>query len=279
MANFKDKVIVITGAGSGIGRALAERLAREQGIVFVTDRDGESARAVAENIERAGGKAESATLDVVDADAVQHRVDETVRKHGRLDYMFNNAGIGIFAEAQDHTLEDWNRVLDINLRGVIHGVQAAYPVMRQQGFGHIVNTASLAGLIPAPNEIAYVASKYAIVGLTATLRVEAEAYGVKASVICPGYVDTPILFEHTMNKYVDKMGLRSRDDVKQQALGLKAMNVDDAAAIICKRVAKNQAMILVTRHAKVLYSLQRFFPSQFPRLVKFSLERSRKLYQ
>lgn len=276
MANFKDKIIVLTGAGSGIGKALAERLGSEQGIVVVTDRDGEAAGIVADAICRTGGKAESATLDVVDAGAVQRQVDETVRKHGRLDYIFNNAGIGIFAEAKDHTLEDWNLTLDVNLRGVIHGVQAAYPVMRRQGFGHIVNTASLAGLVPAPNNIAYTASKHAVVGLTAVLRAEAEAYGVKASVVCPGYVDTPILFEHGVHKYADKMGIRSRDDAKRE-LGVKAMNVDDAAAVICKGVAKNQAVILVTFHAKVLYHLRRLFPFLFPLLTKFALEKARKL--
>jgi NAD(P)-dependent dehydrogenase (short-subunit alcohol dehydrogenase family) len=276
MESFKDKIILLTGAGSGIGRALAGRLAREQGVVVVTDRDGESARVVAENIAQAGGKAESATLDVVDADAVQRQVDETVRKHGRLDYIFNNAGIGILAEAKDHTLEDWNRTLDVNLRGVIHGVHAAYPVMRRQGFGHIINTASLAGLIPGPNEIAYTASKYAVVGLTTVLRVEAEAYGVKASVVCPGFVDTPILFEHAVNKYADKMGFSSRDDAKRE-LGVKAMNADDAAAVICKGVAKNRPVIVVTFHAKVLYHIHRLFPSSSLHLTKFGLEKVRKL--
>jgi NAD(P)-dependent dehydrogenase (short-subunit alcohol dehydrogenase family) len=278
MESFKDKVIVLTGAGSGIGKALAERLGREQGVIVVTDRDGESARVVADNISRSGGKAESATLDVVDADAVQRQVDETVRKHGRLDYIFNNAGIGILAEAKDHTLEDWNCTLDVNLRGVIHGVHAAYPVMMRQGFGHIVNIASLAGLIPAPNNIAYTASKYAVVGLTAVLRVEAEAYGVKVSAVCPGYVDTPILFEHGVHKYAEKMGIRSRDDVKRE-LGVKALNADDAAAAICEGVAKNRGVILVTLHAKVLYHMSRLFPSLFSFFTKFALEKVRKLNQ
>jgi NAD(P)-dependent dehydrogenase (short-subunit alcohol dehydrogenase family) len=278
MESFKDKIILITGAGSGIGRAVAERLAREKGVVIATDRDGESARAVAENILGAGGKAEAATLDVVDADAVQRQVDETVRKYGRLDYIFNNAGIGIFAEAHDHTLEDWNRTLGVNLRGVINGVQAAYPVMRRQGFGHIVNTASLAGLIPATTEIAYTTSKFAVVGLTTTLRIEAEAYGVKASVVCPGFVDTPILFEHGVNKYADKMDVHSREEMKQ-LLGVKAMKVEEAAAVICKGVAKNKAVILVTLHAKVLYTLQRLFPSLFSLLTKSVLNRTRELYQ
>ena len=230
---FKDKVTIITGAGSGIGCALAQLIAHSGGIVVVTNRTGESALSVAENIRRSGGKAEAATLDVVDAGAVQHVVDETVRKHGRLDYMFNNAGIGLVAEAKDHTLEDWNTTLDINLRGVIHGVHAAYPIMRHQGFGHIVNTASLDGLVPMVNETAYVASKFAVVGLTMSMRAEAATFGVKTSVICPGFVDTPMLFEKAINKYVDKMGFTSRDDVKRSMGGIEAMGIIRDTSRIC----------------------------------------------
>ena len=170
MSVFKDKVVFVTGAGSGIGRALARELAGQGAVVVATDRNQQWAQETAEGIVSSGGKAEGAELDVVDAEAVGRLVEQTASKHGKLDYIFNNAGIGIFAEARDHTLEDWYTTLDINLRGVIHGVNAAYPIMLKQGSGHIVNTASLAGLVPANNEIAYAASKFAVVGLTTTLR-------------------------------------------------------------------------------------------------------------
>ena len=125
-------------------------------------------------------------VDVTDAVAVQRLVDGTVAREGRLDLLFNNAGIAVFADARDTSLEDWNRLIDVNLRGVVHGVAAAYPLMVRQGSGHIVNTASAAGLLPSPANIAYAATKHAVVGLSLTLRAEAVHHGVGVSVICPG---------------------------------------------------------------------------------------------
>jgi NAD(P)-dependent dehydrogenase (short-subunit alcohol dehydrogenase family) len=107
--------------------------------------------------------------------------------------MFNNAGIGIGGPVREYQIEDWYSVLDVNLRGVVNGVQAAYPLMLRQGFGHIVNTASMAGLMPAPGTVSYAASKFGVVGLSTSLRVEAAAAGVRVSVLCPGVVRTPIL--------------------------------------------------------------------------------------
>ena len=117
--------------------------------------------------------------------AVQALVDGAFRDLGRVDYLFNNAGVNLCAELRDTTLEDWDLLIDMNLRGVIHGVHAAYPIMREQGFGHIVNIASAAGLIPAAAEGAYAATKHAVVGLSSSLRIEAESFGVKVSVVCP----------------------------------------------------------------------------------------------
>jgi len=277
MKHYKNKIIVITGAGSGIGRAIAERAARYGGYVVVTDRNGESANAVAVQIQHFGGFAESATLDVVDGEAVQRLITETAKKHGRIDFLFNNAGTVIIGEAKDHTLEDWYTTLDVNLRGVIHGVHAAYPIMRIQGYGHIVNTASIAGLVPSTNEIAYTASKHAVLGLTSTLRIEAAHYGVKVSAICPGFVDTPILFENATNKYSDEMNFGSREAVKK-ALKVKVMNVEDAASIILRGVSKNQAVILLTFHAKLCSLLNRLSPTLFMQVSKSILKEQRKHY-
>ena len=132
-------------------------------------------------------------VDVRDASQVQALVEGAHRELGRIDYLFNNAGVNVCAELRDTTLEDWNLLIDVNLRGVVHGVHAAYPIMREQGFGHIINMASAAGLIPAAAEGAYGATKHAVVGLSSTLRIEAASFGVKVSVVCPGLVDTPIL--------------------------------------------------------------------------------------
>ena len=128
-----------------------------------------------------------------DAVAVQALVDEVAVRHGRLDFMFNNAGIVIGGRTDEMSREHWDRVIDVNLKGVVNGVVAAYPLMVSQGHGHIVNTASTAGLAPAVLVAAYSASKHAVVGLTGALRPEAARFGVRVSVMCPGAVDTPIL--------------------------------------------------------------------------------------
>src|SRR6516225_4102198 len=188
------RIAIITGAASGIGRALASALVTRGDTVVVADVDGEGAERVAGELARRGpGTATSAVVDVRDAGTVRALVDQVRDQHGRLDVMVNNAGIGIGGEAGELALAHWERVIDVNLRGVVHGVHAAYPVMIAQRSGHIVNTASLAGLVPAPLLTPYAMTKHAVVGLSLSLRAEAAAHGVRVTAVCPGVVDTPIL--------------------------------------------------------------------------------------
>ncbi len=184
-SKMKGGVAVVTGGGSGIGRALAMELAKRGAFVHVTDFNGSSAEATAKAI---GASAAHAAVDVRDAGAVQRFCDSV----GRVDYMFNNAGIGVGGEIQDLSLAHWDRILDVNVRGVIHGVHAVYPGMIARGSGHIVNTASLAGLVPTPLATPYGMTKHAVVGLSVSLRMEAAAYGVRVSALCPGTVETPL---------------------------------------------------------------------------------------
>jgi NAD(P)-dependent dehydrogenase (short-subunit alcohol dehydrogenase family) len=259
MNSFNDRVVLITGGASGIGRAVGEELARRGAIVTLADLDAALAEEAAERIRVAGGRAEGAALDVVDAQAVRALMERTAEQHGRLDLVFNNAGIAIGAEIHEYGLDDWYRILDINLRGVIHGVHAAYPLMLRQGSGQIVNTASLAGLIPAVGEAPYAASKFAVVGLTLTLRAEGADLGVKANVVCPGFVDTPILWENSEFRHAEALGVRSREQVKE-LLPVKAMPVEAAAREIVRGIEKNKAIIAPTLHAKVLWTLFRLSP-------------------
>ncbi|HKA53533.1 MAG TPA: SDR family oxidoreductase, partial [Candidatus Binatia bacterium] len=138
LRTYEGAVAIITGGASGLGRALGEELARRKAEVVLADLQVEVAEGAAAGIRTAGGKARAMRLDVTDFDAVQAVVEQVAGSAGRLDYMFNNAGIVIGGEAQYYEIQDWNRVIDVNLRGVVHGVQAVYPVMRRQGFGHIV---------------------------------------------------------------------------------------------------------------------------------------------
>jgi NAD(P)-dependent dehydrogenase (short-subunit alcohol dehydrogenase family) len=187
---FDGKVAVVTGGASGIGRALASALHARGSRVVLADQD---APTLARTAEALGPGASPVVLDVRDRTAVQAAIDAVMAEHGRLDLLFNNAGISLGGQTHEMSGEYWDRILDVNLVGVVNGLLAAYPLMVEQGFGHIVNTASGAGLVGPPLTVAYSTTKHAVVGLSTTLRPEAAMHGVRVSVLCPGAVETPIL--------------------------------------------------------------------------------------
>ena len=159
MASFVGRVAIVTGGASGIGKAIGEEIARRGARVVLADLDGENAERAAQGITQVGGRARAERVDVCDAAQLQALVDGTFSREGGLDYMFNNAGIALFCEVRDMTLEQWERILQVNLHGVVHGVVAAYPRMVEQGSGHIVNTASMAGIAPTPGATVYAMTK------------------------------------------------------------------------------------------------------------------------
>ena len=267
MGNITNKVIVITGGASGIGKAVARELGEAGNVLVLADVDQGNLDATVSEFTQAGLSVECRIVDVRDAAAVQALVDGAVSEHGRVDYMFNNAGINIAGELRDTSLDDWNRLIDVNLRGVIHGVHAAYPIMREQGFGHIVNTASLAGITPALMEGAYGATKHAVVGLSTVLRAEAEAFGVRCSVICPGVIQTPMVHNSELRRFAIEDAL--------EALPQKPMPVDKCAKIIVRGVARNDAFILVTATAHALWRLYRVAPQTSLALGKPLLRKMR----
>ena len=245
----QHQVAIVTGGASGIGQALCHALATRRAMVIVADINAEGAQDVAAAIRRRGGQAAAHTVDVADADSVNQLVQHTVAAHQRLDYLFNNAGIAVTADARDLRLEHWHQVIAVNLLGVIYGVQAAYPIMVQQGHGHIVNTASLAGLLPYPTNLPYATTKHAVVGLSLSLRAEAADLGVKVSVVCPGYVQSGI--------YAASPILNVRLEQMQPALPFKLMEADTAARRILAGVARNQPMIVFPLYARMLWWVYR----------------------
>jgi NAD(P)-dependent dehydrogenase (short-subunit alcohol dehydrogenase family) len=249
---FQNKIAIVTGGASGIGRALARDLAARGAQVLLADLQVDGALGVAAKITASGGKAAAHYLDVRDGESVERLVARTVAEKGRLDYMFNNAGIAITGEFRDFSTSDWKRILDINVSGVFAGTAAAYAVMIRQRAGHIVNTASLAGLVPSPGLAAYCASKHAVVGLSTSLRAEAAGYGVKVSVVCPGFISTPILDSKAV-------GMRKERKSKERAQRM-AMAPEKCAARILEGVARNKAIIPVAAHARIMWMLNRYFP-------------------
>src|SRR4051794_11415364 len=169
--SLAGRTALVTGGGSGIGAPLTKTLAGGGAIVFCTDIDVTAAQVTALALPNTV----AAYLDVTDAAAVQRAVDAVVAEHGHIDLIFNNAGIAIGGETELISLEQWNQIIDINLRGVVHGVVAAYPQMIKQGRGQIVNTASMGGLMAAGLLTSYIATKHAVVGLSLALRSEAAA--------------------------------------------------------------------------------------------------------
>lgn len=191
---FEDKVAMVTGAGSGIGAAMARRFAEEGAKVVVADLKEEAAHEVAARIEKAGGTAIAVQQDVSDPASVEKSVDFAVEKFGRLDVAVNNAGIGgDIAPLTDYSLEGWDKVIAINLSGVFYGMKYQIPAMLRSGGGSIVNTASIMGSVAARDTAGYVAAKHGVVGLTKSAALEFAKDGVRVNAVGPGYIDTPLL--------------------------------------------------------------------------------------
>ncbi|HEY7633238.1 MAG TPA: SDR family NAD(P)-dependent oxidoreductase [Thermoleophilaceae bacterium] len=191
-ARLANKRIVVTGAGSGIGRASSIRLAAEGAQVLVSDRDGHAAERVAEEIRAAGGQAVSAVLDIT-AEALETELTRLLDEHlgGGLDVLVNNAGVGAAGNILETSDEDWRRVFTVNVDGTFRCTRAVLPRMLEQGSGSVVNMASVAGIAGLTNRYAYCASKGAVVSMTRAMALDYAGTGVRVNCICPGTVHTP----------------------------------------------------------------------------------------
>lgn len=189
-SRFTDRVAIVTGAGSGIGRAIALRLADEGAEVVAADVSGQEEQTAVQR----PGRIVPVACDVTDPAAVDALVQTTLDRFGRIDVLMNNAGItGPAAPGHEYRLEDWDRVMDINVRGAFLVLRAVLPTMLEQGRGAIVNTASVASYISAPGSFAYPPSKGAVLMLTRQAAVEYIRQGIRVNAVCPGLIRTPIL--------------------------------------------------------------------------------------
>ncbi|MDN3358283.1 SDR family oxidoreductase [Actinomadura sp. DC4] len=252
-----SRIAIITGGASGIGRAIATALVLRGDTVTVADLDKEGADAVAGRLSEHGA-AEAAALDVTDPEAVAALYRSVRERHGRLDLVFNNAGIAVGGRTDELTLDHWNRTLDVNLRGVIHGVHAAYPILLEQGHGHILNTASLAGLVPAPLMLPYTTTKHAVVGMSLALRAEAAPNGVRVSAICPGFVDTPLLDNANPGLPATEAGTHARAAALK--VQRKLYTPQALARDVLRGIEKNQALIVAPASARAAWRGVRLSP-------------------
>jgi len=241
---FKDKIAIVTGGGSGIGRCLASALATRGACVVVADVNLAAAEQTAAGIAKAGGTAQAVEVDVSSAEEMQSLVDQTVARHGRLDYMFNNAGTTVIGEMRDLDLNQWQKVINVNLWGVIHGTHAAYQAMLRQRSGHIVNVASGYGITPGPTLIPYSTSKHAVVGLSQSLRLEAADLGIKVTVVCPGYVRTAMLEKSAA------VNVRNQDVLAQIPFPL--CSAEKSAEIILRGVERNRRIVAFPFYMRLL---------------------------
>jgi NAD(P)-dependent dehydrogenase (short-subunit alcohol dehydrogenase family) len=260
MDSLDGKVAIVTGAGSGIGEAISRELASRGAHVVVADIDGDAARRVAAAVADGGGRATARRVDVSHEQDITRLVEDTACAHGRLDYQFNNAGVAIGGDARDLTLGQWRRVLDVDLYGVLYGTLAAYPIMVKQGFGHIVNTSSAAGLLPQPLNAPYSTAKHAVVGLSLSLRLEGADLGVKVSTVCPGYVRTQIFENMVLVNLPPELAYRTPGRIKM-------VEADRAARAILDGVARNQAVIAFPAYVGRIRRASCLFPRVLDRAV------------
>jgi len=201
---LKDKVAIITGAAKGIGKAIAIEFMKEGAKVVVADIDFEGAQKTVEELKKMGGEAIAVKVNVADPVDVRSMVEKTVEKFGRVDVLINNAGIAIQKPALDMTLDEWRKIIDVNLTGVFLCSQAAAKVMVKQGGGVIINMASMLGFIAIPKRSAYCASKAGVIGLTKELAVEWAKYGIRVVGVAPGWVATRRVVELTKKGIVNE---------------------------------------------------------------------------
>jgi NAD(P)-dependent dehydrogenase (short-subunit alcohol dehydrogenase family) len=259
LRTYQGAVAIITGGASGIGKSLGEELALRGCEVILADLQYEIAAEVAANICAKGGKASAYALDVTDPAALETLLQNTFERCQRLDYMFNNAGVALNGKFVDFELADWRNCIDINLMGVVHGTRAAHKYMSKQGFGHIINTASFAGVFPWPTTIAYTTSKHAIVGLSTALRAELADTGIRVSVVCPGTILTPMIKNGASpQRWV---GTYSREKLDTFFKGASGMEPDVFAKKALDGIAKNKSIIVIPNSYKMLWWINRISPA------------------
>lgn len=269
MTFFSQKTAIVTGAGSGIGEAVCKALARQKALVVVADINAQNAARVAQEIVADGHCAKHFTADVSKLDDVKALIEFSLAQFKEIDYFFNNAGISIDGEIRDMEYSHWEKILNVNLWGTIYGTNEVYKQMLKQKKGHIVNMSSLAGLMPGWMQAGYATTKWGILGLTTSLRAEAEEFGIKVSAICPGMVETNIFSNTTL--------LNIERDEFISNLAFKPYELEKAVNKILRGVRKNKAMVIFPFHAKFLHWLFRFLPSLMFRIGSSDAKKFRKM--
>ena len=227
---LKDKISIITGAGSGIGREAALLFAREGAFVVVADRDETAAGRVRDEIAAASGRASAFVVDVTVAEQVRTMIESTAETYGRVDILVNNAGYGFAGTVVETSDEDWDAIMGVNVKGVFFGCKYAVPVMERQGGGSIVNTASAVSRVGIPDRAAYCATKGAVAALTRAVAIDHVAAGIRVNCVAPGTIDSPY-FAEIFAKSPDAAAIRAGLEARQ-AMGRLGRPAEIANAML-----------------------------------------------
>ena len=272
--SLKNAVVAITGAGSGIGRALAVQCAQEGALLALSD---VSEKALQETSELCLPHTKDVACDVVDVsqrDEIYNWAQSTAERFGRVNVIINNAGVSLNASVEGMTDSDFDWQMDINFWGVTHGTRAFLPYLKQAEWGHVVNISSLFGLISMLNQAAYNASKFAVRGFTESLRIELmlEKSSVSASCVHPGGIQTNIV---NSSRILGQAGPQFSAEQQKAEFNKKLAitTAEDAANIILSGMKKNKSRILVGKDAKVIDLLQRFMPERYQGIVVKMMEK------
>ncbi|HQV40598.1 MAG: SDR family NAD(P)-dependent oxidoreductase [Moraxellaceae bacterium] len=269
LSYFKSKKILITGAGSGIGKATALQLAELGAYLIITDLNPDSLELTAVEARQLGAAGvDTHVVDVSDWDDMQAMAIKVRKQHSALDVLINNAGVGLAGDFLSTTVEDWQWILSINVMGVVHGCKLFAPDMITNGRGHIVNLASVAGYYAAPDMSAYSASKHAVLGMSESLRAEMAEKGVGVSAICPGVVNTGIVASSRM-----RGATRQAQDKIVAFYNKRNYGPELVAEAILNAIEHNRAVVPVSPEAWVMYGAKRFAPNALDLLSRSPLLR------
>lgn len=266
MNSFKGKVALVTGASSGIGESIALALAREGATVVLTARDRSKLDAVRERCAASGSDAWVYEAEVSDEAQMQALADAVHARHGALDILVNNAGVVMGGLSWEVETADWRRLHDINVMGVVHGIRAFVPQMIARGKGgHVVNMASVSGLVGTRGMATYSASKFAVVGLSQSLRLELHRYRIGVSLVCPGYVKTPI---QSKVKMVGALSTPAAVQRMEREFERASLSPETVAERTLKAIRRNEAMAAIGREALLVRTLGRWAPGLLERALR-----------